>query len=170
MSGANISVREAATASSQGRNRQKFTYASTAKRTPGRRKRWPTRSSRFTPIASPRRSHASMPPSSPGRPSWSMMRWIQCWRTSRSGQLDRIRASYGDADLIIEAVRHPQLQLLARELAAVHPLVEGVEVVVAALQHGAQPADQLLHRMRGQLHAHSSNSIASSPTTMEFEL
>src|SRR2546426_5740275 len=72
----------------------------------------------------------------------------------------------GDADLIIEAIRHPQLQLLARQLAAVHALVEGVEVVVAALQHGAQPADQLVHRGRGQLHAHSSNSIASSPTTM----
>src|SRR6266516_2592733 len=63
----------------------------------------------------------------------------------------------GDVDLIIEAVRHPELQLLAGQLAPVHPLVEGMQVVVAALQHAAQPTDQ---------HAHSSNSIASSPTTM----
>src|SRR6266516_3472578 len=62
-----------------------------------------------------------------------------------------------DVDLIIEAVRHPELQLLAGQLAPVHPLVEGMQVVVAAFQHAAQPTDQ---------HAHSSNSIASSPTTM----
>src|SRR5204863_9320161 len=78
ISGANISVSEAATASSHGLDPQKCTYASTAKRTPGRRKRCSIRSWRFTPIASPRRSHASMPPSSPGRPSWSTMRWIHC--------------------------------------------------------------------------------------------
>src|SRR5206468_11234538 len=49
----------------------------------------------------------------------------------------------GDADLIVEAVCHPQLQLLARQLPPVHPLVERVEVVVAALQHAAQAAHQL---------------------------
>jgi len=52
----------------------------------------------------------------------------------------------GDADLIVEAVRHPQLQLLARQLAPVHPLVERVEVVVAALQYTPQTADQSVHR------------------------
>src|SRR5881628_2917663 len=72
----------------------------------------------------------------------------------------------GNIDLIIEAVRHPQLQLGARQLAPVHPLVEGVEVVVAALEHAAQPTHQAVGRMRAHLYAHSSNAIASSPTTM----
>src|SRR5881628_2891965 len=72
----------------------------------------------------------------------------------------------GNIDLIIEAVRHPQLQLGARQLAPVHPLVEGVEVVVAALEHAAQPIHQAAGRMRAHLYTHSSNSMASSPTRM----
>src|SRR3989441_9302538 len=63
-----------------------------------------------------------------------------------------------NVDLVVEPVRHPKLERLARQLAAVHPLVEGMEVVIAALEHGPQPG--------GELVAHSSNSIASSPTTI----
>jgi hypothetical protein len=50
-------------------------------------------SSRRMPQATPSRVQPSVPPSSPWRPSWSMMRWIQRRRTSRSGQLDMIAAS-----------------------------------------------------------------------------
>src|SRR3989442_1610901 len=63
-----------------------------------------------------------------------------------------------NVDLVVEPVRHPKLERLARQLAAVHPLVEGMEVVIAALEHGPQPG--------GEVVAHSSNSIASSPTTI----
>src|SRR5207245_1528253 len=161
MSGANISVREAATASSQGRNRQKFTYASTAKQTLAHEV-FALHAHRFAQTQ-PRFDAALLArPAVVVDDALDPMLAHFTLGTARQDQgvLD------GDADLIIEAVRHPQLQLLARQLAAVHPLVEGVEAVVAALQHGAQPADQVAHRRRGQLHAHSSNSIASSPTTM----
>ena len=71
----------------------------------------------------------------------------------------------GNVDLIIEAIRHPELELVARQLATMHPLVEGMEVVIAALQDVAQPLDQIGTRLRADLHTHSSNSNASSPTT-----
>src|SRR5207245_2844118 len=62
-----------------------------------------------------------------------------------------------NVDLVIEPVRHPKLELVARKLATMHPQIERMEVVVAAFQHRAQPA--------GEVVAHRSNSIASSATT-----
>src|SRR3954454_23346732 len=55
------------------------------------------------------------------------------------------RVLEGDAALVVEAVRDPALQLLARELARVHAHVERVEVVVPAPLR-AQPGDELLGR------------------------
>src|SRR6266849_434860 len=40
-----------------------------------------------------------------------------------------------DALLVTEAVRHPVLELFACQFAAVHPLVKGVAVVIAGIEH-----------------------------------
>src|SRR5437899_6647246 len=166
MSGANISVSEAATASSQGRKRQKLTYAYREAHA-GQEKtladqvlavhahRFAQTQPRLDAALLPRPAIVVDDPLDPLLTHFTLGAARQ-----DQGILD------GNADLIIEAVCHPQLQLLARQLTPVHPLVEGVEVVVAALQDAAQTADQPVHRWRPHLHAHSSNSIASSPTTM----
>jgi len=57
-----------------------------------------------------------------------------------------------NAALVVEPIRDPALQLRARELAGVHALVEGVQVVVARALR-AQALDELL--------AHSSTSRPS---------
>ena len=53
-----------------------------------------------------------------------------------------------DALLVVEAVGDPALQLLARELAGVHPLMEGMQVVVAR-SLGAQAGDEVARSQRG---------------------
>ena len=47
------------------------------------------------------------------------------------------RVFHRNIDLVVKAVRHPELQLVARQLAAVHPLIERMQMMVAALQHAA---------------------------------
>src|SRR4029077_11680 len=76
------------------------------------------------------------------------------------------RVLHGNADLIVKAVCHPELQLVAGQLPAVHPLIEWMQVMVATLQHAAQPAHEVVCRTRRGGRAHSSNSMASSPTTI----
>ena len=55
-----------------------------------------------------------------------------------------------DARLVVEAVGDPALQLLARELARVHPHVERVEVVVARALR-AEALDEVVRRPGGRL-------------------
>src|SRR5207245_9019025 len=61
-----------------------------------------------------------------------------------------------NVDLVIEPVRHPKRELVARKLATMHPQIDRMEVVVAAFQHRAQPA--------GEVVVHGSHSTASPST------
>src|SRR3989442_1067898 len=76
-----------------------------------------------------------------------------------------------NVDLVVEAVRYPQLELSARQLARVHAPVEGMEVMIAPLEHVAETAHEIVPRPRPCLRrrprrrrGHSSNSMPSSPT------
>src|SRR2546425_11685963 len=78
------------------------------------------------------------------------------------GILDRNRL------LVAEAVRDPELQLLAPQLPTVHPLVEGMVDVVTRLADGAPPANELVARpgLGGGRRRPCSNAMPSSPTSI----
>src|SRR6266702_1788857 len=121
MSGANISVSDAATASSHGYERHTHGLANAQPR--------------FGPALFARPPVMVDDPLNPLLPHLAFGAVGEDQRV-----LDR------NVDLVVEPVRHPALELLARQLAPVHPLVEGMEVMVAADQHVAQPARQLAGR------------------------
>src|SRR3989441_13118512 len=88
------------------------------------------------------------------------------------GGLGAVRHNGGILDrnrlLGAEAVRDPELQLLAPQLPTVHPLGGGMVDVVARLADGAQPANELVGRpgLGVGRRRPSSNAMPPSPTSI----